>query len=88
MSLYLFFMSHTGNTTTGTKLTKRHHKKEKKKTAETLMMGHATILISIVTEERNTRYLLGALLTLHSRFESVIKSHFTLKRLLCKLRRI
>ena len=63
-----FFMSHSGNTTTGTKLTKRRHKKEKKKTAETLMMGHATILISIVTEERNTRYLLGALLTLHSRF--------------------
>ena len=26
-----FFMSHTGKTTTGTKLTKRRHKKEKKK---------------------------------------------------------
>ena len=51
MSFYLLFMSHSGNTTTGTKLTKRRHKKEKKKTAETLMMGHATILISIVTEE-------------------------------------
>ena len=78
-------MSHTGNTTTGTKLTKRRHKKEKKKTAETLMMGHATILISNVTEERNTRFILGALLTLHSRFKSVIKSHFILKRLLDKM---
>ena len=49
------------------------------------MMGHATILISNVTEERNTRFILGALLTLHSRFKSVIKSHFILKRLLDKM---